>query len=137
MTTPATPIFPRLLPLEVLHRDTWGHTLTPPFVWPQSGPEMKRTLNDRMIKALKPAAAGTRYEVRDIIVPGFRVRVTDKGQRTYMLRARYPGMAHSNRREIGDCGAITLEAARSKARRWLELIKQGIDPQLEEERPPG
>lgn len=103
-------------------------------MWPQSGPGMKRTLNDRMIKALKPAPAGTRYEVKDIVVPGFRVRVTDKGQRTYMLRARYPGMVHSNRREIGDCGAITLEVARNKARRWLELIKQGIDPQLEEER---
>jgi integrase len=95
---------------------------------------MKRTLNDRMIKALKPAPASERYEVKDTVVPGFRVRVTDKGQRTYMLRARYPGMAHSNRREIGDCGAITLEAARNKARRWLELVKQGVDPQVEEGR---
>ena len=104
------------------------------ILWPQSGPEMKRTLNDRMIKALKPAPAGERYEVKDTVVPGFRVRVTDKGQRTYMLRARYPGMAHSNRREIGDCGVLTLEAARNKARRWLELIKQGVNRQLEEER---
>jgi integrase len=95
---------------------------------------MKRTLNDRIIKALKPASAGTRYEVKDTVLPGFRVRVTEKRRCTYMLRARYPGMKHSSRREIGDCGAISLEAARGKARRWLELIKQGIDPQLEEER---
>jgi hypothetical protein len=69
---------------------------------------MKRTLNDRMIKALKPAPVSERYELKDTVVPGFRVRVTDKGQRTFMLRARYPGMEHSSRREIGDCGAITL-----------------------------
>ena len=87
---------------------------------------MKRTLNDRMVKALKPAPAGKRYEIKDAIVPGFRVIVTDNGHRTYMLRTRYPGARHSTRRELGDCGVIGLEAARDKARAWLELISKGI-----------
>jgi hypothetical protein len=39
----------------------------------------KRTINDRMLRALKPAGPGQRSEVRDTVVPGFRVRVTDKG----------------------------------------------------------
>jgi hypothetical protein len=95
---------------------------------------MKRTLNDRMVKALKPAVSGQRYDVMDTVVPGFGIRVTDKGQRSYMLRCRYPGSVHANRRGLGDCGAISLEAARSKARLWLELVKKGVDPQIQEER---
>ena len=51
----------------------------------------KRTLNDRTLKALKPAAAGTRYDVMDLVVPGFGIRVTDRGQRTFILIARFPG----------------------------------------------
>jgi integrase len=94
----------------------------------------KRTLNDRLVKALKPAKAGTRYEVMDTVVPGLGVRVTDTGQRTYMLRCRFPGSRHANRRAIGDCGAITLVQARDKAREWLELVRKGIDPQIAEER---
>jgi integrase len=95
---------------------------------------MKRTLNDRMIKALKPAPAGQRYDVKDIVVPGLAIRVTDTGQRTYVLRSRFPGSPHANRRALGDVGALTLEQARSKARQWLELIGRGIDPQAQGER---
>ena len=39
----------------------------------------KRNLNDRIIKALKPAATGKRREVWDALVPGLGVRVTDTG----------------------------------------------------------
>ena len=35
---------------------------------------------------------------------------------------------------LSDCAAISLEAARVKARMWLELIKKGVDPQIQEER---
>jgi integrase len=92
----------------------------------------RTTLNDRMLKALKPAPAGKRYEKMDSIVPGLSVRVTDKGQRTFVLRCRYPGQPHANRRALGEYGAISLDTARSKARAWLELIKKGIDPQSQE-----
>ena len=65
---------------------------------------------------------------------GFGVRVTDTGQRTYILRCRFPGSRHANRRAIGDCGAISLGQARDKAREWLELVRKGIDRQIAEER---
>jgi hypothetical protein len=42
------------------------------------------TLRDAKIKSLKPAAKGERYQVMDALVPGFGVRVTDKGVKTYM-----------------------------------------------------
>jgi len=95
---------------------------------------MKRTLNDRLIRALKPAAAGRRYEVKDIVVPGLAVRVTDNGRRTYVLRRRYPGSTHANRRALGDCGVISLDDARTKARAWLEMIARDVDPRTQEER---
>jgi integrase len=94
----------------------------------------KRTLNDRMLKALKSAKAGSRYEVLDSVVPGFGVRITDKGNKSFVLIARYPGSRNPTRRALGDYGVIPLDKARSKARDWLELIHQGVDPETQEQR---
>ncbi len=93
----------------------------------------KRTLTDRGIKASKPPKAG-RYEVMDSVVPGFGIRVTDRGAKSFILVARYPGSDNPTRRALGSYGAISLEAARAKARQWIELITKGIDPAVEEER---
>jgi hypothetical protein len=35
---------------------------------------------------------------------------------------------------LGEHGAITIDAARERARRWLELIGKGIDPKIDEAR---
>jgi hypothetical protein len=51
-----------------------------------------------------------------------------------VLIARFPGAKNPTRRAVGDYGELTLEAARTKARRWLELIQVGNDPAAEEER---
>jgi integrase len=61
----------------------------------------------------------------DALVPGFGVRVTDKGVKTYIFQARFPGSANPARREINEA---TLEKARDKAREWSALVKQGVDP---------
>src|SRR5262249_32658966 len=95
---------------------------------------MKRTLNDRMVKALKPAAAGKRYDVMGALVPGLGVRVTETGSKTFTLVTRYPGSINPARRALGAYGEITIEQARTKARDWLALIQRGIDPQAEVER---
>ena len=49
----------------------------------------KSRLTDRTLKALKQS--GKRYDVMDSDVPGFGVRVSETGQRTFVLVARYPG----------------------------------------------
>jgi hypothetical protein len=49
------------------------------------------TLTDRKLKSLKPARLGQRYDVMDSDVRGFGVRVSDKGQRSFILIGRYPG----------------------------------------------
>jgi integrase len=88
----------------------------------------KKPLTDRGIRALPPAAKGKRRLVWDAIVPGLAVRVTDRGQRSFVLVTRYPGSQHPAPRSLGTVGAITLEDARTKARGWLQLISAGIDP---------
>jgi len=94
----------------------------------------KRNLTDRMLKALKPARAGKHYDVGDTIVPGLAVRVSETGRRTFVLISRFPGSENPTRGKLGVYGALTLEGARTKARHWLELIRQAIDPRTEEER---
>ena len=56
------------------------------------------------------------------------MRVTDKGHKTYVLGARFPGSKHFKRREIGRVGAITLAKARDDARDWIAKIQRGEDP---------
>ncbi|OCJ68637.1 hypothetical protein A6U97_08275 [Agrobacterium tumefaciens] len=90
----------------------------------------KEKLTDRRLKTLKPAEKGKRYEIGDAVVPGLAVRVTDKGTRTFVLVGRMPGKTSVSRPTIGEYGAVTLEAARAKAREWLDLMHRGVDPQI-------
>lgn len=90
----------------------------------------REKLTDRRIKTLKPAEKGKRYEIGDAVVPGLAVRVTDKGTRTFVLVGRMPGKTSVARPTIGEYGAVTLEAARAKAREWLDLMHRGVDPRI-------
>lgn len=94
----------------------------------------RKNLTPTLISGLKPAAKGQRYQVMDAQIPGFGVRVTDNGHKTFILRTRYPGNSTAGRREIGLCTDITLTAAREKARGWRTLVARGIDPAAEEDR---
>jgi integrase len=92
----------------------------------------KKRLTDRTLKALKPK--DKRYDLMDTDVPGFGVRVTERGQCTFILIARYPSSSNPTRRAVGEYPALNLEKARERARSWRDLIRQGIDPKTEEER---
>jgi hypothetical protein len=96
----------------------------------------QRVLTDRKLRALenRPAAEGKTYLVPDGEVRGLHVRVMPSGQRSFVLVSRFPGSTNPTRRSLGAYGTVTLEAARTKARHWLELIGRGIDPSLEEKR---
>jgi len=95
---------------------------------------MKTALTDRAIKAMRAAAKP--YDTFDAIVPGLGLRVMPSSVKSFVLIARYPGSSNPTRRSLGQYGALTLEAARAKARTWLELVARGIDPaeQVEAER---
>jgi integrase len=94
----------------------------------------KKVASLKVIGKTKDGKPRRRKDFMDAVVPGFGVRVTDKGQRTYILAGRFPGTPHYTRRELGDVGTIKLADARAKARRWIELIGEGKDPSVEEQR---
>jgi integrase len=89
----------------------------------------KKPLTDRAIASARAAEPGKRRMVWDAIVPGLALRVTDRGAKSFVLVTRYPGSANPTARALGAYGAISLEAARLKAREWLGLIGNGIDPE--------
>src|SRR5262245_15602185 len=92
----------------------------------------KKPLTDRAIRSLRPAPRGKRHLVWDAVVPGLALRVTDKGTKSFVLIVRYPGKRNPAPRAIGTYGAISLEAARVRARDWLSSIRAGDDPALRE-----
>jgi integrase len=83
----------------------------------------KKPLTPRLIDALKPP----RKLVWDSAVPGFAVRVTDNGAKTFVLVGRFSSR-NPTARAIGKVGALSLEDARAKAREWIALVAKGIDP---------
>jgi integrase len=93
---------------------------------------LKTALTDRAIKAMRAAAKA--YDAHDAVVPGLSLQVLPSGLKRFVLLRRFPGSANPTRRALGQYGELTLEAARSKARKWLELIARGIDPAEEVER---
>ena len=84
---------------------------------------MKNRLTDRKLKALR--RKHNRYEVMDTEVPGFGVRVSEIGQKTFILVARYPGSKNPTRRALGAYPAVGLQKARLRAREWRDLISAG------------
>jgi len=69
----------------------------------------KRNLTDRALKALPAARSGKHYDVMDAMVPGFGVRVSDTGRRTFILVKRFPGGRNPTRLALAEFGALSLE----------------------------
>lgn len=95
----------------------------------------KVNFTDKMLKSLRPAEKGKRADYWDAVVPGLGIRVTDKADskgkalsRSFILVTRFPGSKNPTRRTLGSYGELTLDAARGKARDWLEMIGRGVDP---------
>lgn len=87
-----------------------------------------RDLMDLHVKKIEAAPTGERAMWRDTEVRRLFVRVTDKGQKSFVLYTRFPSTSAPSRRTLGEVGELTLAGARAKARNWLEQIKYGKDP---------
>jgi integrase len=95
----------------------------------------RRQLTERLISELPPAPARKRTEVFDVKMHRLAVRVTDRGEKSFILYARFPRRPDTpTRRRLGRHPELSLESARRKAREWLDLIERGTDPADEEER---
>jgi integrase len=93
---------------------------------------VQNRLTDRKLQSLK--RKDKRYEVMDSDVPGFGVRVSEAGQKSFILIARYPGSPNPTRRALGEYPSLSLGEARERAKDWRGLIRKGIDPKVEESR---
>jgi Arm DNA-binding domain len=80
----------------------------------------KHRLTDRTLKAARPT--GKRHDIMDSEVRGFGLRVSETGQKTFILIARFPGSSNPTRRALGEYPSLTLEKARERARHWRDLI---------------
>ena len=89
-------------------------------------------LTDERILKLRPGAK--RQAIYDPATPGLAIRVQPTGHKTYVFGARYPRNGQFSRVELGQVGRITLDEARTKARRWGAWIAAGVDPRDEEAR---
>jgi integrase len=91
----------------------------------------KRLLTDAFIRSLKAAPPGKRIAHWDTSVgPGFGVRVTDRGVKTFVL---YTGPGAS-KYKLGRVDRMSLADARAKARDWLSQLQKGINPHEEAKR---
>jgi len=104
----------------------------------------KRNLTHTYLASLK--GKNKIYEVFDTEIPGFGVRVSPKGKKTFFLLARFGGPeSNPTRRAVGHFDStalvdspnkkkqanVSLAKAREKAREWRGLIERGIDPKIE------
>ncbi|WP_430428736.1 tyrosine-type recombinase/integrase [Parasphingorhabdus sp.] len=86
---------------------------------------MKKALTNKTVEALKPQ--GKRYEVRDAYCPGFGVRITPNGRKTFFVSYRYG--IDQRRPSIGIYPITSLSNARTQAIAILRDVAEGIDPQ--------
>jgi integrase len=85
---------------------------------------------DHGLARLKPDPSGKRYAKHDRQVPGLIV-IVHKKRRSFALLRRFAGSRNPTRRNIGEVGSISVEAARQIARDWNDMVKRGIDPAVE------
>jgi integrase len=85
-------------------------------------------LTDKLARALLPPARGARITY-DAEVPGFGIRVTAAGARSFVLN--YVVAGHERRLTIGRFPAWSATAAREEARALRRKVDAGIDPLAE------
>jgi integrase len=86
---------------------------------------MRTKLTTETVRGLAPGAV--RYEAWDTEIPGFLVRVTPDGARTFAVVYR-DGSGRKKRLTLGKLGAVTLAAARKAAEVELARVRLGEDP---------
>lgn len=85
---------------------------------------MRKALSVKAIEAFKPEVK--RYEVHDLLCPGFSLRVFPTGRKVFTVKYRY-GLTQ-RRLPLGVHPRISLAEARNKALEALRLVDEGIDP---------
>jgi len=91
---------------------------------------LRQPLTDLAIRKLS-LDAGERVELWDATLPGFGVRVSSAGTKSFVLLYRLRGQ--SRRMTVGRHPIMSLAEARAMAREVLGKVAHGIDPQQEKD----
>ena len=89
---------------------------------------MKRPLTDLTLRKITPQR-GTRVEIWDTHLPGFGMRMSETGVKTFVVMYRTGGV--KRRLTLGRWPILPLAEAREKARDALKTAALGTDPQAQ------
>jgi integrase len=92
----------------------------------------QKKLTDAAVKRLKQEEPGRGIEYFDLLLPGFGLRITPKGTKSFVLFTRVRGK--QRRITIGRYPRKSLQEARDEARDILKQISKGIDPREQKEK---
>lgn len=92
---------------------------------------MKKVLTAKTLDALK--GKEKRYDVHDLLCPGFSVRVSENGRKVFSIKYRFG--IEQKRVTLGIYPRISLATAREKAMDILRQVDEGIDPTKQRRRP--
>jgi hypothetical protein len=92
---------------------------------PGRKPIRREALTDKRLRGLKPARPGTRYVIHDGR-SGLAVRVTDRGERSWLVRPRLGTVPITV--TVGSYPEVSLEDARTLALGALRAADDRVDP---------
>ena len=87
---------------------------------------MRQILTDALCRT-KPPRTG-RLEIADLRQAGLVLRITSNGARSFAYRFRHPHTRKTLRATIGPYPAMTLEAARKRAKDMAAQVAEGTNP---------
>jgi integrase len=91
---------------------------------------MPRKLTEALVANAKPPATG-RLMLWDALLPGFGVRITDKGSKSWVVMYRLGGRETARQRlTLGKYPALSLAKAREQARSAFDDVARGRVPAL-------
>src|SRR5713101_7866383 len=91
---------------------------------------MRQKITTAVVANTRPPATG-RLEIFDEYLPGFALRITSNGVRSFVVRARVKGHNQPVTLTLGDVRDMKLAEARQAASDALRKMRAGTDPREE------